>query len=170
MSAPIFFFFAINQTVVKIYPSKPKKLNLTVVFKETSGISKDSKLCLLGTTNVCTEFLDAEDVKIFYWISEYFDLFLVLKEKIMGSPKSLGNHSLSTMDSCTKCHDNPPSSCWDISPETKNVNVLVALEKMSQGHKSYYSPSSGDHAYLHKILWQSIQLLRNLTPTDRLAD
>lgn len=45
---------------------------------------------------------------------------------------------------------------WDSLVETTNVNLMVALEEMSENHQGSQDLSSGHRGYLYQILRQSI--------------
>ncbi len=76
------------------------------------------------------------DVKIFYWVSENFDLLVALEEKVFTI------HPPDTMNVCSKFHDNPSNSCQDILLKNKNVNLMVAPKETSDDHQNHQDSSS----------------------------
>ncbi len=139
---------------------KPINVNLMVAPEETSGIHPKSLRFTVWESCMSVENVvpvhPVDEIEIFYWISENFDLLVALLKMSEDHQNHQDWFILGTMNICTKVHHNQSSSCWDISLKTKTVNLLVALEE-----------KWGDHQSL-KDSWQNHPTLTDW-PTDLLT-
>lgn len=83
--------------------------------------------------------------------------------KVNGQTHATHPVTTVNMNAWSKFHDNPSNSSGDISPKITNVNVMEAREEKSRNPQSCQVSSSENHECPHRILCQSMLMLRCFT-------
>lgn len=78
-------------------------------------------------------------------------------------------HPEGDMNVRAEFHGNPAKSCWDISLETTGINLMVALEEVSEDHQRHKSSFSGEHVGIifmevHPVVVQIFQSGQKILP------
>lgn len=123
-------------------------------------------ICLLALNTKCSWgwtslVLQVLGHKPNYWTNEYFELMMALNVKLRNSWSCYNSHKC-----LYRCHDNPSSS-YDLSLWTKDVNLMLAPEEKSGDQQNHQDTSSVNHECLYKTSGQSIVYLLTYLSLDQ---